>query len=68
MRQRLSQQDVSEIVSLYREGWGKRNISDMTDIPEKTVEKVLQGKAYVRFTGGRICNGKRPASELRIYA
>jgi hypothetical protein len=72
MRERLSsgpfsitKQDVQQVVSLYKEGWGVRNIRRKTGIPESTLVTILRGQH--RFNKVRIMNGKRSGKDLAIY-
>jgi hypothetical protein len=63
----MTKPEVLEIVKLYKEGWGYRNIARMTGKREKVVENVLIGKTFRSITGGRLCNGKRSKDKLAIY-
>ncbi|MEM8668767.1 MAG: helix-turn-helix domain-containing protein [Planctomycetota bacterium] len=63
----LSNNQVREILKLYQQGWGYRNIARIIGRSERSVENVLTGKTHRDVTGGRICNGKRPAKLLAIY-
>jgi len=63
----MSKSEVKEIVKLWNQGWGYRNIARIIGRSEKAVENVLLGKYHTDVTGGRICNGKRPAKQLAIY-
>jgi len=63
----LSREEVLEVVALYHEGWGVRNIARKLELLERRVEKILNGTSYTQHTGGRIMKGNRPTSELAIY-
>jgi hypothetical protein len=63
----MTKPEVLEIVDLYKQGWGYRNIARMTGKREKVVENVLIGKTFRSITGGRLCNGKRSKDKLAIY-
>lgn len=67
MSRLLTKAEVKQILKLYQEGWGYRNIARIIGRKERAVENVLIGKTFTSITGGRVCNGKRKASELAIY-
>jgi hypothetical protein len=64
--QKLSRSQVDEIVRLYRdEHLGYWRIADLTGINFWVVKKIVTGKSYRAWTGGRLSNGFRPESVWR---
>jgi len=62
---RKTKEEVQQVVSLYKEGWGSRNIKRITGIPEATVVRILRGQH--EHNRVRLMNGKRAGKELAVY-
>jgi hypothetical protein len=62
----LEKHQVDEIVRLFtNRGFGAKRISVFTGVPAKKIEKILQGRAFVKWTGGRLVHGRRQESKWR---
>jgi hypothetical protein len=57
--QRYSDEQVLEVVRLYKSGLGPHRIEDVTGIPANYVDQLIRGRCRVRLTGGRIVRGYR---------
>ena len=63
-------EEIREIARMYHSGLGEIRVARELDIPFSTVRAILRGetKAARRVLGGRLINGRRPASELKPRA
>ena len=51
--------EVREVVRLYKSGLGVRCISHQVEMSESGVEQILEGRYRTDITGGRLLNGYR---------
>lgn len=62
----LKDEEVLEVVSLFKAGFGCRRISQKLDIKENTCRAILRGRNYRNLTGGRLMNGKRQKTKRTV--
>jgi hypothetical protein len=66
VRKMLTRSQVNEIINLYLvEKLGAKRISTLTGVSLCSVKRILAGKAYKEWTGGRVSNGRRPEAIYR---
>lgn len=62
----LVKSQVDEIIRLcLLEDLGPKRISVLTGVPFDSVKKVIAGKAYTDWTGGRLVRGRRTEARWR---
>lgn len=54
---------VENVIALYADGWGQKNIALRSGVSEAVVVRILRGQH--RHNKVRLMNGKRPANRIR---
>ncbi len=64
-KEMLTQEQVGEVVKLWHRGFGNRRIAKCTGLEFEAVRRIVRGRAYRKFTGGRLAMGVREHAKWR---